>query len=192
MDNMGEVQTFSGVKNYQLTRWFCSNFSRISKRGGSKNEAKLRIVYRENLKNPKKKSDKLPKNRQKRGSKSGNFAELHKVDGNSKMSSLGILTMFTNVLIKRSNGCCKWRRECRTLMRLWKISHQGRQQKNEFDETRTQISENATPLFGPRLLFGTLFWSITIAHNMAKQKIVIFFVNINVKAIIAMMMSQIK
>ena len=69
MDNMGEVQTFSGVKNYQQTRWFCSNFSRIPKRGGSKNEAKLRIVYRENLKNPKKNSDKLSKKRQKGGQK---------------------------------------------------------------------------------------------------------------------------
>ena len=59
----------------------------------------------------------------------------------------------------------------------------------EFDDTRTQTSDNATSLFGPRLLFATLFWSITIAYNMAKQKIVIFFVNTNVKAIIAMMMS---
>ena len=38
----------------------------------------------------------------------------------------------------------------------------------------SQTSGNATPLFGPRLLFGTLFWWITIVHNMAKQKIVIF------------------
>ena len=77
MDNMGEVQTFSGVKNYQQTRWFCSNFSRISKRGGSKNEAKLRIVYRENLKNPKKKIRQIVEKASKRGSKSGNFAKLH-------------------------------------------------------------------------------------------------------------------
>ena len=47
-------------------------------------------------------------------------------------------------------------------------------------------------LIGPRLLFETLSWWIAIAHNMAKQKIVIFFVNTNVKAIIAMMMSLIK
>ena len=61
--------------------------------------------------------------------------------------------------------------------------------KVKFDDIRTQTSENATSLFGPRISFGTLFWWITIAHNMAKLKIVIFFVNTNVKAIIAMMMS---
>ena len=77
MDDMGEVQTFSGVINYQQTRWFCSNFSRISKRGGSKNWSEIADSVSGKSQKSKKKFRQIVEKSSKRGSKSGDFTKLH-------------------------------------------------------------------------------------------------------------------